>query len=72
LEALWTLAGINAGMLALIAWKEVQHAKLVRDLTAKLMARNLYEYATVAEDKPEREAKVKKDKLIDPVLGPDF
>lgn len=72
MEAVWILAGVAAGLMGLIAWKEVAHNRILRDLTAKLMARNLYEYAQVAEDKPQPEMKVKKEKLTDPILGKDF
>lgn len=72
MDALWMVTGLSVGLLGLLAWKEVSHARLVRDLTAKLMARNLYEYSTVAENKPEQKPKEKKQKLKDPVLGDDF
>lgn len=69
---------LGAAFVAMLIWsfvREAQHQKIIRDLTAKIMAKDLDEYKTVAESLPLRIVKKVEDKprkINDPVLGSTF
>lgn len=70
----WPLSIVSLGLLAFIAWREWLHCKLVRDLTAKIKAGSIYEYAVAMEEKPkERKQQAERANAVsDPVLGPTY
>ena len=63
----------SLALLGFLAWRESQHKKQIDELTSKIVARTLPEYAQ-AQKTLQPEVKVKpqpagKVKLIDPVMG---
>ena len=49
--------------------RERIYAKQIRDLTSKIISKDVYEYRMVMEDKPVVPKKEKQKKIKDPVLG---
>lgn len=65
---------IAIGLMAIIVWREMEHKKQIDELTSKLVARSIGEYAsarqaekTVPPPKPEAPKKLK-----DPTLGSHY
>ena len=55
---------LNLVTLGVLVWRESQHQRLVLDLTAKIMAKDLTDYRQIVVDKP-REKKEPKPKNLD-------
>jgi hypothetical protein len=65
---------LGLGFIALIVFtlvREGQHQRIIRDLTAKILAKDLGEYKQVAEGlhRKAEQVREKKEKIIHPVLG---
>lgn len=72
--AIIVLGAIVVVLLVFTLIREGQYQRLTRDLTAKILARDLGEYKEVAEYLPlkPKQVKKKKDKLNDPILGEHY